>query len=241
MVEARGGRMREQINKSVYNLLYQKALLELHKNRFVDEAEIGKTVGTAEHKKLITEVADRSITLLKNDGLLPIIDLNERSIVHIAIQKIENQPAVDELVTKLSSTFSAIQNFKLTPETDEPFYGQALLAAKQADLVVLSFFVQRDRHGDNAPIREKDLLLIQKIIQDKPHAVIAMSYGNPYLIDKIKNVPVFLTGYGEGGWYGNQVIYFDSFIKVLKSELSPKGKLPISINNELQIGFGLTF
>jgi len=112
---------------------------------------------------------------------------------------------------------------------DGNVYEKAWQAVSTADLVVLSLFVQRNRLGDPAPLREADLVFIRKVIQAKPGAVIAMSYGNPYLIAKIGDVPVFLVGYGERGWFGNQTVYFESFIKVLKGELKPGGKLPVKL------------
>jgi hypothetical protein len=90
--------------------------------------------------------------------------------------------------------------------------------------VILSLFVQRTRSAASAPFRENDLAFINEIIVARPGAVIAMSYGNPHLIRKIGNVPAFLVGYGERGWYGNQAAHFDSFIKVLRGELEARGK-----------------
>ena len=68
-----------------------------------------------------------------------------------------------------------------------------------------------------------------------------MSYGNPFLIRKIEEVPTFLVGFGERGWYGNQAVYFDSFIKVLKGELKPQGKLPVKVSDGYPLGFGLSY
>jgi len=68
-----------------------------------------------------------------------------------------------------------------------------------------------------------------------------MTYGNPHLIRKIPSVAAYLIGYGEKGWFGNQAVYFDSFIKALKGELKPQGKLPIKISDAYPIGCGLTY
>jgi beta-N-acetylhexosaminidase len=231
----------EQIDQSVFKMLYYKALLGLNKNRYVDETKVGEHVGTVAHKSVVTEVAEKSITLLKNDNVLPIKDINESSIVNIIVQKIENQAGTDELAQKMSSAFNGAQSFKLTPSTGKKEYEIINTAIDRSDLIILSFFVQRERYVTATPFRENDLAFINKIIERNPGAVVAMSYGNPYIINKIKSVPVFLLGYGEGGWYGNQTIYFDAFIKILKGELSPSGKLPVSVNSGLSIGFGLTF
>ena len=93
--------------------------------------------------------------------------------------------------------------------------------------------------GEAAPFREADLAFLLKIIAAKPNAVVAMSYGNPQLIRKIPMVPAFLVGYGERGWFGNQAVYFDSFIKALKGDLKPSGRLPVAVSKEYPIGRGI--
>ena len=243
VVEAvKHGRISEdQINRSVYKLLYQKAMLGLHRNRLVDEDRIGQVVGTAAHRAKIQEVADRSVTLLRNESVLPLKAWNPRRTVHITIQKDENQPSVRELIQKMASSFQGITSYSLKPDMSESYYDSVKKASEQADLVILSFFVQRDRSGDPAPVKEKDLELIRQIISAKPGKVIAMSYGNPHIIKKINTIQAFIAGYGEAGWYGNQQVYFDSFIKIMKGELIPSGKLPLMISRDYPVGFGLTY
>lgn len=231
----------EQINQSVYKLLYQKAILGLHKIRFVNVDKLGEVVGTKVHQNVIREVADKSITLLKNDGILPLKIVDTASIVHIIVQKSDNQLTAEELAGKMTSTFKRVETYTLKPDIDIQFFESVERSAKKADLVVVSFFVQRDRYGECAPLREGDVQLIKRIVACKPSAVIAMSYGNPYIIRKIGEVPAFLVSYGEGGWYGNQSVYFDSFIKVLKGKLTPSGKLPLKVSQDYPIGFGLTY
>ena len=66
-----------------------------------------------------------------------------------------------------------------------------------------------------------------------------MSYGNPHLIRKLNAVPAFLVGYGERGWFGNQPIYFDSFIKWVRGEIKAEGKLPVTVSDEYRVGGGI--
>jgi len=47
--------------------------------------------------------------------------------------------------------------------------------------------------------------------------------------------------YGECSWFGNQPIYFDSFIKLLKGEIKPQGRLPILISEKYPLGSGLSY
>lgn len=230
----------EQIDNSVRKVLYTKALLGLNKDRFVDEKKVGEGVGTVAHKQVVMEVADRSITLLKNEKVLPLKNPGNMSVVNVIFAKSANNASIEELKDKIPSSFREVQNYVLITGSEGEDYTVIERAAAGSDLVILSFLVQRDRYGDPVPLDDNILSLINSLIVSKPGAVIGMSYGNPYIINKIDKIPAFLTGYGETGWYGNQAAYIDSFIKVLKSELLPTGKLPVRVNDRFDIGFGLT-
>jgi len=233
----RSGRIPEsRINEAARKILTLKARLGLHVNRFVDEGRVSEFVGTAAHQAIVQEVADRSLTMLKNDGAVPVgagagggAAGAAPKIVNISVQKFDGDPMPAALAAKLAAAFPGARSFTLRPDMDPGYYDAVWKAAGESDLVVLSLFVARNRMGDPAPFREGDLAFIKKVIAAKPKAVVAMSYGNPQLIRKIPEVAAFLVGYGERGWFGNQAVYFDSFIKALKGELNPSGKLPVRV------------
>ena len=238
----RSGRLSERrIEESARKLLIVKARLELPKNRFVDESKVGEFVGTAEHLAIVQEAADRSLTLLKNEGVFPLAAGRTARMVNISVQKTDGDPAPAALAAKLTAAFPGTPSFALRPDLDPACYDKAWAAIREADLVLISLFVARNRLGDAAPLREADLAFLNKIIAAKPGAVAAMTYGNPHLIRKIPNVAAYLIGYGEKGWFGNQAVYFDTFIKALKGDLKPRGKLPIKISDQYPIGCGLTY
>jgi beta-N-acetylhexosaminidase len=238
----RSGRIAEsRVDRSVRKLLYRKARLNLHKNRFIDEERVNAIVGIPAHLEVVQKVADQSLTLLKNDGILPIESGGLGSVVNISVQKYESDTSPDALTAKLEAVLPGVRNFILRPDMNPAEYDKIWPYVSEADLVILSLFIQRNRAGDPAPFREGDLAFIHKIIAAKPNAVIAMSYGNPHLIRKIGDAAAFLVGYGEGGWYGNQVVYFDSFIKLLQGKLKPRGKLPVKVSDRYPIGSGLGY
>ncbi len=235
----RSGRIPEsRVDEAARKILTLKARLGLYKSRLVDEARIGEFVGTAAHQALVQEVADKSLTMLKNDKVLPLKPGRTTKIVNICVQKYDGDPMPAALAAKLGAAFPGTRSFTLRPDMDPAYYETVWKAVGESDLVVLSLFVARNRMGDAAPFREADLAFIKKVIAAKPKAVVAMSYGNPQLIRKIPDVAAFLVGYGERGWFGNQAVYFDSFIKALKGELKPSGRLPVQVSKEYPIGAG---
>ena len=240
----RSGRIPEsRVDEAARKMLALKARLGLHEGaaaRFVDETAVGAFVGTAAHRAIVQEVADRSLTVLKNDGgLVPLAAGDSARIVNVSVQKAADDPGPALLAAKLAAAFPGTPSFALRPGMDPEYYGTVLRAAGEADVVVLSLFVPRNRMGDAAPFREGDLAFIRKLVAARPRAVVAMSYGNPQLVRKIPEVAAFLVGYGERGWFGNQAVYFDSFVKALKGELKPGGRLPVRVSKEYPIGAGL--
>jgi beta-N-acetylhexosaminidase len=240
----RSGRIPEgRVDGAVQKLLTYKARLGLHRARFVDEARVGEFVGTAAHQAIVQEVADRSLTMLKNDGVLPLKTAAGGAaaaprIVNIAVQKVDGDPMPPVLAAKLAAAFPGTKSFTLRPDMEAAYYETVWKAVGESDLVVLSLFVARNRMGEAAPFRDGDLAFLKRIIAAKPKAVVAMSYGNPQLIRKIPGVGAFLVGYGERGWFGNQAVYFDSFVKALKGELKPSGRLPVRVSEQYPIGAG---
>ena len=243
MAEAvRSGRISEErVDAAVRKLLGLKTRLNLHNSRTVDVTALDKYVGTPEHLAIAQEVADRSLTLLKNDGVLPVSQEQLSNAVNINVQKNATDVSPQELSSKLSEAFPGIRNFTLGPDLDPAVYDEVWQAVAQSDLVFLSLFVQRDKLGEATPMRESDLEFLRRVIAAKPDGVIAMAYGNPHLIRTIPDVAAFLVGYGERGWFGNQPVYFESFIKALTCVFEPNGKLPVKVSDEYDIGSGIGY
>lgn len=229
----------EQIDLSVKKILYWKARLNLHRNRFVDETLIARVVGTQEHLQLAQKISDLSITVLKDDGFFPLDSSRLRNVVHISFQKKHEDPAPGIVSSKLEVAFAGLKSYSFRPDTSEEVYKNAHKAAAEADSVIVSVFNQRNVYRDNGPLPENVLAFLNSIFGMRPRSTVVMSYGNPYIVESLKKATAFVVGYGEGGFYGNQTIYADSFIKLLKGEISAKGKLPVKVSDEFPCGSGV--
>ena len=231
----------ERINQSVKKILYWKARLNLHRNRFVDEIRIASVVGIQEHIDLAQKIADLSLTVLKNDEFFPLDSSRLNNLVHLSFQKKDGDTAPKIVSSKLEKAFVGTKSFYFRREASDKVYKEALKAATEADIVMVSVFNQRNVYRDNGPLPENVLKYLNKIFEIKPKSTVVMSYGNPYLVESLKKATAFIVGYGEGGFYGNQTIYTDSLIKLLKGEISPKGKLPVKISDDFPMGCGIVY
>lgn len=241
LVEAvKAGEISEQrIDRSVKRILYWKARLNLHRNRFVDESRIASMVGIPDHLRLAQKIADQSITVLRNNGLFPLDTLYGKKVVNLSFQKRDEDPAPSIVAAKLAQAFGEIENYHFLKNTSDEVYKNALQTASEADIVIISIFNQRNVYQDHGLLPDDVLAFFDRVCAVKPGSTVVMSYGNPYLVEDLKKATAFVVGYGEGGFYGNQTIYADSFIKLLKGEIPPIGKLPVKVSEEFPMGSGI--
>ncbi len=245
MIEAvaaavRSGEIPEaRVDQSVLRVLTVKASLNLHRSRFVDPSRIDSLVGTREHKALIRRIAEESITVLANDGFLPSSASRVGKIVHISYQGNESDLAPVAVATRLQDAFQTTATFFLRTTSDPAQVAKAVTAGGQADTVIVSLFNQRVTYKDNGPLPDAIRAMIADLVRAKPHATVVMSYGNPYLIAGLEAPGTFVVGYGEGGFYGNQLVFADAFIKLLRGEIAPRGKLPIKVSDRYPVGSGI--
>ena len=216
-----------QIDQSVNRILYWKARLNLHTSRLVDESRIAAIVGAKAHRDLVRRIADESITVAVNNGFFPSTAQKIGRVLHISIQRDENDPAPAVILGKLRAAFPALRNIAIRPSAGADLYAQAIKAASDADTTVVSLFSQRLVYKDNGALRDVDRVFIADLAKVKPSSTVVMAYGNPYLVASARSASAVVVAYGEGGFYGNQTIYADSFIRLLKGEIIAKGHLPV--------------
>jgi hypothetical protein len=197
--------------------------LNLHHQRFVDEARIASVVGSSAHRDLVRRVAEESITVAVNNGFFPTTARKVGRIVHVSIQKNENDAAPAVVAAKLTGAFPGLVTFVVRPNVHPDIYAQAIKAASGADTVVVSLF-----HARTA-LPEQGRAFVAELIRAKPTSTVVVTYGNPYLLSSVRSPAAFVIGYGEGGFFGNQTVYADAFIRLLKGEITPTGRLPVRV------------
>lgn len=217
-----------RIDQSVRKILYWKARLGLNENRYVDTERIATLVGTKSHRDLVREVAERSLTMLKNDSVFPTSADRLGNVVLVTLQKNDSDPIASRAAARLAEILPFAESFVLSPSVDPARYRAATAAALTADTVVVSLFHQRTVYQDHGVLPERDRELLRALARGKVRTV-GLSFGNPYLAVETNDLSALVVGYGEGGFYGNQLVYADAFARLLKGEIEATGKLPVKL------------
>jgi beta-N-acetylhexosaminidase len=214
-----------RIDASVDRVLYWKARLGLHKSRFVDTERIASVVGAKAHLDLVREVAERSLTILTEHDVFPTSAKSLGKIVYLSLQKNEHDLAPVTAAATFRDGLSIDQSFLLGPGVDPALYDSALNRGREADTVLVALFHTRTVYKDHGVLPARERELVRELSRSGVRTIV-LSFGNPYLAADLPEVSAFVTGYGEGGFYGNQLVYAGAFVRLLKGEIGAPGEFP---------------
>lgn len=209
----RSGELSEKrIDQSVYRVLRLKYERGLFAGPYVDESRVGSVVGTPAHLAAAQEITDHSVTLLKNDGTLPLAKGSGQHVlvtgygVHttaqLAADLAQRGVSADVYTTGATPSAAAIQ--------------EAVSRAGAHDLTVVTTYTAWS--DANASQRT----LVQALVAaGKPVVVVAVR--DPYDIAYFPDAPNFLTTYGYTD------VSLEALSRVLFGEVNPSGALPVTI------------
>lgn len=226
----------QRLDESVRRQLAWKHELGLFKNRMTPLDAIDRVVSGDESKTLTDEIATRAITLVRNDGSLP-LDRSKK----IAVLGFSN--GFDGPLTMASFANTLRANglkFDLVYLQENSFPDQvaaARKAANNADIIVVGLY-GRVRSGARASVGIPDngaAILSELLATNKK--VIGVSFGNPYLLNSFPEMQTYVVAYGDMSSLQRAAA------RSLLGQQDTVGKLPISLPGLYPrgTGFGLEF
>jgi beta-glucosidase-like glycosyl hydrolase/uncharacterized protein YbbC (DUF1343 family) len=221
----------ERLDASVHRVLEAKARLGLHKNRLVDREALGRSVARPQDLARALEVAEASITVIRNDGdILPLQAEKPLRILHVVISTGLRDRAIQGLPeAELRSRGISTKTFTLGREVSPETADKILEAAPDYTHVLVSSFVWVKSSKDLSPSQTR---LIQRL-GETGRPVIVLSFGSPYFLAEIPEVPVFLTTYGSAASSQRAAV------AALFGEFDVQGKLPVTLPELYPYGHGI--
>ncbi len=224
----------ERVEASVERILtlkVERGIFKEENPQPLDEkiANAVQVVGSEEHKQVEREASERSITLVKNDNVLPLEAGEDENIVVVAgsyyadfVRAIrEYQPDAAAINASSTGAISSAQWDQIR-NADKVIVGTttATVAARSAS---------------NA-----QMVMVQNIVKETEAPVIAVGIRNPYDIMAYPNVDAYIAQYGF------RPASFAATAATIFGENAPTGQLPITIpdfngNVLYEFGHGLTY
>ncbi|QCJ44185.1 beta-N-acetylhexosaminidase [Bacillus sp. S3] len=207
----------ERIDQSVERILTLKlnrGIVKAEVEKSLDEkiANAEKVARSAEHLQVEKEAAAKSITLVKNSGVLPLKAAAEDKIVVVG----SSAPTLLAEVQKHHQNVTVIN-------TAAPLSAANLAIAKSAKYIIVG--TNTSTVSGRLP-SASIMQLANQMIDQTDAAVIGVGLRNPYDIMAYPNADAYLTQ------YGTKNVSFEAAVNTIFGINKPTAKLPVTIFNQ---------
>lgn len=218
----------KRLERSARRVLTAKCRYGAFDKRFVSAGQAGSEVGSAANRRAAAAVARRSITLVKNNGALPLGGKgNRKTLVASVLHTSKLAAAVRDFSSGPVATWAASSTSPSDAEIDA-----AVNAARAADRVIVGTY-------SRSLLPSQQAELVRRLVATgKP--VIAVSLGLPYDVARYPKVDAYLCAYAQGPWPQSNGTVLRAAMKVVFGA-DPGGKLPVRISDRYDFGRGLTY
>ena len=241
----------EQINRACKPILEAKFKLGLFENPYVDIKQSNKMIFNEDHQNSALELAEKSIVLLKNDGLLPLDFSKYKNILvtgpnansHAILGDWTLQQPEQNVVTILDGIRAAAGSDKVmfydygedVRQIVPKKVDEAAELAAQSDLAIVVVgenplrYQRTKTTGENVDRMSLDLLGSQDDLVKAIHGtgiptIVVLVGGRPLSVNWIAdNVPALIQAWEPGSFGGTAVA------SIITGEVNPSAKLPVSI------------
>ena len=228
----------ERIDVSVKKILEAKEWLKLNENKLVDESKVLSAINDEVAVDLAKTIAEESITLVKNNEILPLPNKPTDDKCVILSMYYGNEPEntqyfYEAFTKKMGGVFNNVVKTK-SINGDIISLEATLNQMDDFDYYIIPLFVKVKMKSGTVGMNESQADYVNFLTYEGKR-VIVISFGNPYLLDNFPEVPGYIAAYGDSK------VVIDAVVKTLAGEIKPKGKLPVTITETYKFGYGLTY
>jgi beta-N-acetylhexosaminidase len=225
----------ERIDESVKRILLSKTEVGLQKQRLVDVEKIPSIVGTEENYQEAKAIAAECITLAKDEKHLVPLNASQKVVIFTMTNKLGNSMQSRGLISfpdEMKRFNDAVVDYRL-PETITPNEAEkAFAAARNADVVIVAAYVKIVIASGTVDLPKEDGGFLKALVKENPNVVL-VSFGNPYIGGTVPEIPTYTCA------YDNAKALQAVTAEALFGKIPFKGKLPITISDEMKFGTGL--
>ncbi|MBU6535655.1 glycoside hydrolase family 3 protein [Streptomyces mayonensis] len=220
LTAVREGELTEaRLDESILRVLRLKAKLGLFGDAYTTRRDVDRTVGTRAHLAAADRIAERTTTLLVNEGhLLPLSRREHRRLLVVGADPASPSgttgPPTGVLANALAELGFTATALSTGTAPSAAVVERAVAAAGDADAVVVATYDVTADSGQRT--------LVARLLETgKP--VVAVAVRNPYDVAQLPGVPAVLAAYS---WTDVEV---RAAARVIAGRVRPRGKLPVPV------------
>ena len=225
------GRLTEaRLDESVGRLLRLKEDLGLPEERTVPLARVPQVVGVPQHMEMAREVAEGSITLIRNErDLLPLRGTRRARVMSVSFRNPGDVLSGRYFDGRLRQTYPRLVTRSVDDATNSEAYAALLSRAGRSDLAVVSVY---SNYAGRVELPDATVEFVNELARRRvTHVVI--SFGNPYLISMFPDARVYLLA-----WSSAQVSQ-QAAADALFGDIAITGHSPVGMDPFFAVGDGI--
>lgn len=223
----------KQIDDSARRILRAKYRVGLATKKSVDLANVNKIIEKPENVKFANELAERSMTLFRNENnVLPLGTKQASKTLFIIVAG--DDDADQGLIFK-SAIETRVKNarvIRIDKRTTDKEYDQISDEAKKAGTIVVAPFVKRAALKGTIALPDAEAEFVRRLI-DKNKSVAVVAFGSPYQLRQFPDAKVYLAA-----WAVEDVAQ-TAAARAIFGETAIAGRSPVGLPNLFKIGDGL--
>ncbi|MCX2925367.1 glycoside hydrolase family 3 protein [Streptomyces sp. NEAU-W12] len=235
----RDGELTEaRLDESILRVLRLKAGLGLFEDPYASPGGVDRTVGTRAHRAAADRIAERSTTLLVNEGrVLPLSRRRQPRLLVVGADPASPSgttgPPTGVLAGALGELGFTATALSTGTAPSAATIDRAVTAAGEADAVVVGTY--------NVTATSSQRTLVERLLATG-RPVVAVAIRNPYDVAHLPAVPAYLATYS---WTD---VELRAAARVIAGRVEPRGTLPVPVQRAddpaavlYPVGHGLTY
>ena len=194
----KSGRIPEaRLDESVRKVLAWKYELGLFKQKITPIDDIDKIVSNKETLALAQEIANKAVTLVRNDENLIPLDKTKRAFVLGISNGFDGELTSAALTRFLRENGVKFSSVVLQDNSSPDQIAKAREAANKADVVIAALF-GRVRSGakNSVGLPDSGVNILRELLSNNKK-VVGISFGNPYILGSFPDLKTYVVAYGD--------------------------------------------
>lgn len=223
----------DRINYSYNKIIKQKKEMGLFTPPYNDWSDVEDKVASLENRKIANKIAEKSITLVKNNkNIIPFKPSNYKKVTHLLLSTDNDlrqrlKPFARDIRYIHGNVNEVYVNDKLTSLGKQDILNKI----KGSELIIVSMLIRISMDKGLSTIDNSHNELLSDL-ESLNIPVVGISFGSPYLPD-YNYLDAYLCSYGYGS------VSLNASTDALFGRKDISGELPINLNDIYKVGHGL--
>jgi len=223
----------DRIDRSVTKILLAKSSLGLHRERTVSIDRLKKIIAQPENEAFAQQIADHSITALRNDDLLiPVNPVDNPKIFSLVLDSGLATDPGDIFQSEMRKIYPSVSAEWANQRISKEQIDDILKKAKNSDLIICATFARITSGRNIIGIPEDQQAIVGKLL-NTGKAFVWVAFGSPYVLERFPRVGTYLCTFSYSD------VSQRAAVKAISGAIPIGGKTPVSIPGHAAVGDGI--